>query len=184
LTLFGCCNMQTKFRNKCYLNKNLFFTISREIHNRGTWVQAHCCFLIFSYIPILFLEKNRFYENFEISWAIDFAVFAFWLFNTVQRLQIIKSDALHKRNENEVELVIIAIANIKVMHHTNVGISGTIRRNLQRTTISYKHIQLHMEKNSFYKVNVDASNQQHNQRSAAIDIQVSKCSSTKGGNSA
>ncbi|KRX41091.1 hypothetical protein T05_10180 [Trichinella murrelli] len=32
----------------------------------------------FSYILILFLEKNRFYENFEISWAIDFAVFAFW----------------------------------------------------------------------------------------------------------
>ncbi|KRZ70295.1 hypothetical protein T08_11393 [Trichinella sp. T8] len=55
-----------------------FFTISREIHNRGTWDQARCCFLIFSYIPILFLEKNRFYENFEISWAIDFAVFAFW----------------------------------------------------------------------------------------------------------
>ncbi|KRY25283.1 hypothetical protein T03_16370 [Trichinella britovi] len=26
--------------------------------------------------------------------------------------------------------------------------------------------------------------QQHNQRSAATDIQVSKCSSTKGGNSA
>ncbi|KRY07422.1 hypothetical protein T12_7588 [Trichinella patagoniensis] len=78
LKLFGCCNMQTKFRNKCYLNKNLFLTISREIHNRGTWDQAHCCFLIFSYIPILFLEKNRFYEKFEISWAIDFAVFAFW----------------------------------------------------------------------------------------------------------
>ncbi|KRX79440.1 hypothetical protein T06_5334 [Trichinella sp. T6] len=58
LKLFGCCNMQTKFRNKCYLNKNLFFTISREIHNRGTWDQARCCFLIFSYIPILFLEKN------------------------------------------------------------------------------------------------------------------------------
>ncbi|KRX67266.1 hypothetical protein T09_2349 [Trichinella sp. T9] len=56
--IFGCCNMKTKFRNKCYLNKNLFFTISREIHNRGTWDQAHCCFLIFSYIPILFLEKN------------------------------------------------------------------------------------------------------------------------------
>ncbi|KRY24302.1 hypothetical protein T01_10239, partial [Trichinella spiralis] len=49
-------------------------------------------------------------------------------------------------DENEVELVIIAIANIKVMHHTNIGITGTIRRNLQRTTISYKHIQLHMEK--------------------------------------
>ncbi|KRX79434.1 hypothetical protein T06_1704 [Trichinella sp. T6] len=52
------------------------------------------------------------------------------LFNTVQRLQIIKSDALHKRNENEVELVIIAFANIKVIHHTNVSITGTIRRNL------------------------------------------------------
>ncbi|KRY14635.1 hypothetical protein T12_2743 [Trichinella patagoniensis] len=79
LKLFGCCNMQTKFRNKCYLNKNLFFTISREIHNRGTWVQAHCCFLIFSYIPILFLEKNRIFGNIEISWAIDFAVFALWI---------------------------------------------------------------------------------------------------------
>ncbi|KRY26563.1 hypothetical protein T01_15523, partial [Trichinella spiralis] len=37
-------------------------------------------------------------------------------------------------------------SEIKVMHHINVGITGTIRRNLQRTTISYKHIQLHMEK--------------------------------------
>ncbi|KRX12781.1 hypothetical protein T07_5284 [Trichinella nelsoni] len=177
-----------------------FFTISREIRNQGTWDQAHCCFLIFSYIPILFLEKNRFYENLEISWAIDFAVFAFWLHITILdspansvrtqshtcginlflKLAIIKSDALHKhmttimlfifsivmiwkqmqqksapcgkRDENEVELVIIAIANIKVMHHTNIGITGTIRRNLQRTTISYKHIQLHMEKNSFFKI--------------------------------
>ncbi|KRZ65014.1 hypothetical protein T08_16445, partial [Trichinella sp. T8] len=32
------------------------------------------------------------------------------------------------------------------MHHTNVRITGTIRRNLQITTISYKLIQLHMEK--------------------------------------
>ncbi|KRX48214.1 hypothetical protein T05_1439, partial [Trichinella murrelli] len=32
------------------------------------------------------------------------------------------------------------LKDIKVMHHTNVGITGTIRRNLQRTTISYKHI--------------------------------------------
>ncbi|KRX12983.1 hypothetical protein T07_11794, partial [Trichinella nelsoni] len=35
---------------------------------------------------------------------------------------------------------------IKVIHHSNVGITGTIRKNLQRATISYKHIQLHMEK--------------------------------------
>ncbi|KRX12696.1 hypothetical protein T07_3817, partial [Trichinella nelsoni] len=63
-----------------------------------------------------------------------------------------KSAPCGKRDENEVELVIIAIANIKVMHHTNIGITGTIRRNLQRTTISYKHIQLHMEKNSFFKI--------------------------------
>ncbi|KRZ94412.1 hypothetical protein T08_16431 [Trichinella sp. T8] len=48
-----------------------FFTISREIRNRGTWDQAHCCFLIFSYILTLFLEKNRIFENFEMSWAID-----------------------------------------------------------------------------------------------------------------
>ncbi|XP_003371832.1 putative alpha-2-macroglobulin [Trichinella spiralis] len=91
------------------------------------------------------------------------------LFNTVQRLQVLKTNKrsivhicvhhFHFHNshnvklntsytgdENEVELVIIAIANIKVMHHTNIGITGTIRRNLQRTTISYKHIQLHMEK--------------------------------------
>ncbi|XP_003371779.1 hypothetical protein Tsp_05435, partial [Trichinella spiralis] len=61
------------------INKPIFFTISREIRSRGTWDQAHCCFLIFSYILILFLEKNRFCENFEISWAIDFAVFAFWM---------------------------------------------------------------------------------------------------------
>ncbi|KRY05170.1 hypothetical protein T12_14994 [Trichinella patagoniensis] len=55
-----------------------FFTISLEIRNRATWFQADCCFLIFSYILTLLLEKNRFYEDFEISWAIDFAVFAFW----------------------------------------------------------------------------------------------------------
>ncbi|KRX79768.1 hypothetical protein T06_13338 [Trichinella sp. T6] len=63
-----------------------------------------------------------------------------------------KLNTSYTGDENEVELVVIAIANIKVMHHTNVGISGTIRRNLQRTTISYKHIQLHMEKNSFFKL--------------------------------
>ncbi|KAL1231519.1 Gamma-glutamyl phosphate reductase [Trichinella spiralis] len=39
------------------------------------------------------------------------------------------------------------LKEMKVIHHSNVGITGTIRRNLQRTTISYKHIQLHMEKN-------------------------------------
>ncbi|KRY07360.1 hypothetical protein T12_6995, partial [Trichinella patagoniensis] len=49
-------------------------------------------------------------------------------------------------DENEVELVIIAIANIKVIHHSNVSITGTIRRNLQRTTISYKHSIAHGEK--------------------------------------
>ncbi|KRY61169.1 hypothetical protein T03_17414 [Trichinella britovi] len=37
-------------------------------------------------------------------------------------------------------------SEIKDMHHTNVRITGTIRRNLQITTISYKLIQLHMEK--------------------------------------
>ncbi|XP_003368585.1 conserved hypothetical protein [Trichinella spiralis] len=58
----------------------------------------------------------------------------------------VKLNTSYTGDENEVELVIIAIANIKVMHHTNIGITGTIRRNLQRTTISYKHIQLHMEK--------------------------------------
>ncbi|KRY26566.1 hypothetical protein T01_14486 [Trichinella spiralis] len=52
-------------------------------------------------------------------------------------------------------------SEIKVMHHINVGITGTIRRNLQRTTISYKHIQLHMEKKQvvticfFYNNNKD-----------------------------
>ncbi|KRX64458.1 hypothetical protein T09_14603 [Trichinella sp. T9] len=30
-------------------------------------------------------------------------------------------------------------SEIKVMHHTNVGITGTIGRNLRTTTISYKH---------------------------------------------
>ncbi|KRY33761.1 hypothetical protein T01_2667 [Trichinella spiralis] len=56
-----------------------FFTISLEIRNQATWYQAHCCFLIFSYILTLFFEKNRIFENIEISWAIDFAVFAFWM---------------------------------------------------------------------------------------------------------
>ncbi|KRX51802.1 hypothetical protein T09_12732 [Trichinella sp. T9] len=56
-----------------------FFTIFLEIRNRATWCKADCCFLIFPYILTLFLEKNRFYGNFEISWAIDFAVFAFWM---------------------------------------------------------------------------------------------------------
>ncbi|KRY07535.1 hypothetical protein T12_12244 [Trichinella patagoniensis] len=63
-----------------------------------------------------------------------------------------KLNTSYTGDENEVELVVIAIANIKVIHHTNVSITGTIRRNLQRTTISYKHIQLHMEKNSFFKL--------------------------------
>ncbi|XP_003371589.1 hypothetical protein Tsp_05252 [Trichinella spiralis] len=82
-TLFGFCNMQTKFRNKCYLNKNLSFTISREIRKQGTWDQAHCCFLIFPYILILFLEKN---SNFRTHKWFE-AEHNFYLFNTVQRLQ-------------------------------------------------------------------------------------------------
>ncbi|KRX67347.1 hypothetical protein T09_5912 [Trichinella sp. T9] len=45
------------------------------------------------------------------------------------------------------------MAKIKVIHHTNVGITGTIRRNLQRTTNSYKHFQLHMEKKFLYYKN-------------------------------
>ncbi|KRX41089.1 hypothetical protein T05_10402, partial [Trichinella murrelli] len=62
-------------------------------------------------------------------------------------IPLLKVIYFHKiRNENEVELVIIAIANIKVIHHTNVSITGTIRRNLQRTTISYKHSIAHGEK--------------------------------------
>ncbi|KRX43094.1 hypothetical protein T03_1351 [Trichinella britovi] len=46
-----------------------------------------------------------------------------------------KLNTSYTGNENEVDH-----DYIKVMHHTNVGITGTIRRNLQRTTISYKHI--------------------------------------------
>ncbi|KRZ53577.1 hypothetical protein T02_7062 [Trichinella nativa] len=38
------------------------------------------------------------------------------------------------------------LKEIKDMHHTNVRITGTIRRNPQITTISYKLIHLHMEK--------------------------------------
>ncbi|KRZ52330.1 hypothetical protein T02_11992 [Trichinella nativa] len=39
--------METKFRNKCYLNKNLFSTISQEIRNQRTNIQVmlytnHC----------------------------------------------------------------------------------------------------------------------------------------------
>ncbi|KRY16878.1 hypothetical protein T12_10191 [Trichinella patagoniensis] len=59
-------------------NPTLFFTISLEIRNRATWDQAHCCFLIFPTFSHYFWKKNMFYENFQISWAIDFAVFAFW----------------------------------------------------------------------------------------------------------
>ncbi|KRZ81991.1 hypothetical protein T08_7602 [Trichinella sp. T8] len=57
-----------------------------------------------------------------------------------------KLNTSYTGDENEVELVVIAIANIKVIHHTNVSITGTIRRNLQRTTISYKHSIAHGEK--------------------------------------
>ncbi|KRX77414.1 hypothetical protein T06_5740 [Trichinella sp. T6] len=53
---------------------DLFSAISQEIRDSSTWDQAHCCFIIFSYILTLFLEKNRI---FEISWAIDYAVFTF-----------------------------------------------------------------------------------------------------------
>ncbi|KRX41113.1 hypothetical protein T05_7849 [Trichinella murrelli] len=38
------------------------------------------------------------------------------------------------------------LKDIKVMHHTNVSITGAIRRNLQRTTISCKHSIAHGEK--------------------------------------
>ncbi|XP_003371778.1 hypothetical protein Tsp_05435, partial [Trichinella spiralis] len=96
-----------------------FFTISREIRNQGTWDQAHCCFLIFPYILILFLEKNSNFRTYK------------W-FEAEHNFYIM--------------LEIFSGSDIKVMHHTNIGITGTIRRNLQRTTISYKHIQLHMEK--------------------------------------
>ncbi|KRX33127.1 hypothetical protein T05_10153, partial [Trichinella murrelli] len=54
-----------------------FYNISRNTQS-GNLGPSSLLFSNFSYIPILFLEKNRFYENFEISWAIDFAVFAFW----------------------------------------------------------------------------------------------------------
>ncbi|KRX33107.1 hypothetical protein T05_15389 [Trichinella murrelli] len=57
-----------------------------------------------------------------------------------------KLNTSYTGNENEVQLVIIVIANIKVMHHTNVSITGAIRRNLQRTTISCKHSIAHGEK--------------------------------------
>ncbi|KRY17188.1 hypothetical protein T12_423 [Trichinella patagoniensis] len=57
-----------------------------------------------------------------------------------------KLNTSYTGDENEVELVIIAIAKNKVIHHTNVSITGTIRRNLQRTTISYKHSIAHGEK--------------------------------------
>ncbi|KRZ85194.1 hypothetical protein T08_13734 [Trichinella sp. T8] len=59
-----------------------------------------------------------------------------------------KLNTSYTGDENEVQLVIIVIANIKVMHHTNVSITGTIRRNLQRTTISCKHSIAHGEKTS------------------------------------
>ncbi|KRZ53581.1 hypothetical protein T02_9802 [Trichinella nativa] len=62
-----------------------------------------------------------------------------------------------KGNENEVELVIIAVANIKVIHYTNVSITGTIRRNLQRTTISYKHSIAHGEKIVFWRLSPETA---------------------------
>ncbi|KRX33174.1 hypothetical protein T05_1488 [Trichinella murrelli] len=59
------------------LHLHFFYNISRNTQS-GNLGPSSLLFSNFSYIPILFLEKNRFYENFEISWAIDFAVFAFW----------------------------------------------------------------------------------------------------------
>ncbi|KRX83850.1 hypothetical protein T06_9112 [Trichinella sp. T6] len=60
-----------------------------------------------------------------------------------------KLNTSYTGDENEVELVVIAIANIKVIHHTNVSINGTIHRNLQRTQSNiHRSIQLHMEKKS------------------------------------
>ncbi|KRX71100.1 hypothetical protein T06_16477 [Trichinella sp. T6] len=59
-----------------------FYNISRNTQ-LGNMGPSSLLFPNFSYILILFLEKNRFYENFEISWAIDFAVFAFWKFTRV-----------------------------------------------------------------------------------------------------
>ncbi|KRX32283.1 hypothetical protein T09_950 [Trichinella sp. T9] len=40
------------------------------------------------------------------------------------------------------------------MHHTNVGITGAIRRNLQRTTISCKHSIAHGEKMCIFSINL------------------------------
>ncbi|KRZ01171.1 hypothetical protein T11_9937 [Trichinella zimbabwensis] len=69
---------------------------------------------------------------------------------------IIKSDAEHKRNSHDMKLntsypfmLKSKFSEIQVMHHTNVGTTGTIRRNLQTTTIYHflqTQIQLHMEK--------------------------------------
>ncbi|KRX57617.1 hypothetical protein T09_4452, partial [Trichinella sp. T9] len=76
----------------------------------------------------LFLEKNRIFDNFEMSWAIDCC---FHVLDEKCFFSILKSFFGYE---------------IKDMQHTNVRITGTIRRNLQITTISHKLIQLHMEK--------------------------------------
>ncbi|KRX73961.1 hypothetical protein T06_12424, partial [Trichinella sp. T6] len=68
-----------------------------------------------------------------------------------------KLNTSYTGNENEVELVIIAFANIKVIHYTNVSITGTIRRNLQRTTISYKHSIAHGEKIVFWRLSPETA---------------------------
>ncbi|KRX33677.1 hypothetical protein T05_15932 [Trichinella murrelli] len=60
---------------------------------------------------------------------------------------MIKSDALHKQIAFYMPIDCHDLKTngtkdhlfLKVMHHTNVGITGTIGRNLRRTTISYKH---------------------------------------------
>ncbi|KRZ75096.1 hypothetical protein T10_3622 [Trichinella papuae] len=46
-------------------------------------------------------------------------------------------------------------SEIQVMHHTNLGTTGTIRRNLQTTTIYHflhTQIQLHMKRNKFSEI--------------------------------
>ncbi|KRZ65104.1 hypothetical protein T10_2723, partial [Trichinella papuae] len=48
-------------------------------------------------------------------------------------------------------------SEIQVMHHTNVGTTGTIRRNLQTTIIYHflqTQIQLHMEKKTLDKSSI------------------------------
>ncbi|KRX85029.1 hypothetical protein T06_6163 [Trichinella sp. T6] len=106
-----------------------FFTISREIRNRGTWDQTHCYYAISDINQILYINHCHDLETCNKKVACG-------KYNSTFECRLFLKGASNKQKKYK----------IKDMHHTNVRITGTIRRNPQITTISYKLIHLHMEK--------------------------------------